>query len=224
MIGSVEAFTRDGQTVVRWETIESWGTAGFYLERAVAGEWVRVSEDLVPFPLFGVAPIVYEEIDPGAVAGGTYTYRLVAQANDGDLLFYGPYVLTVDGAGHTYKDWATGHFTVAELADPETSGEEADPDGDGLTNWEEFLAGTDPRSADSVLKVTQVRRVAEGLELSWNSVAGRSYRIAISDSMFGPFLPLEEAILATGETTAVTLSVDFQDRQMYFQVIVLDIE
>ena len=221
VIGNVEAFTRDGQTVVRWETIESWGTAGFYLERQVAGEWVRVSPDLIPFPLFGVAPIVYEEIDPEAVSGGTYTYRLVEQENDGDLLFYGPYVLTVDGPGHTYEAWAAEKFTAAELADPAISGREADPDGDGLTNWQEFLAGTDPGNADSVLRVTGVRPVADGVELNWSSVAGRTYKIAVADSLSGPFLPLEEAIAATAATTAVTLDVDFSDHQMFFRVILV---
>ena len=221
VIGSVEAFTRDGQTIVRWETVESWDTAGFWLERQVGGEWVRISQEMLPFPLFGVAPIVYEEVDPGAVSGGTYLYRLVELENDGDELVYGPYSVTVDGAGHTYADWAAEHFTAAELADPAVSGRDADPDGDRLTNWQEFLAGTDPNSADSVLKVTHVRRVADGLELSWSSVPGRSYRIALSESMFGPFLPLEQPIVATGETETATLPVDFQDRQMYFQVILV---
>jgi len=221
VIGSVEAFTRDGQTIVRWETIESWDTAGFWLERQVGDEWVRISENLIPFPLFGVAPIVYEEVDPGAVAGGTYVYRLVELENDGDELTYGPYTLTVDGPGRTYDDWAAEQFTSEELADSSISGREADPDGDGLTNWQEFLAGTDPNNADSVLKVNRVQRVAGGIELSWNSVAGRSYRIALSDNMSGLFLPLEQPILATDEATAVILPVDFSNRQMYFQVILV---
>ena len=221
VIGSVSAFTRDGQTIVQWETIESWGTAGFYLEREVGGEWVRISPELLPFPIFGVAPIIYEEVDPGAQAGGTYVYRLVELENDGDLLTYGPYTLTVNGAGRTYADWAAAHFTAAELANAAISGANADPDGDRLTNGQEFLAWTDPKSADSVLQVTEVRRVEGGLELSWRSIAGRFYKIAVSDSMFGPFLPLEESILATDETGSVVLPVDFQDRQMYFQVILV---
>ena len=221
VIGNVDAFTRNGQTIVRWETLESWGTAGFWLERLVDGQWVRISQDLIPFPLFGVAPIVYEETDSGAASGGTYEYRLVELENDGDILYYGPYTLTVDGAGRTYDAWASGFFTPEQLADPAISGRAADPDGDGLTNGQEFLAGTDPWNANSVLQVTAVRRTAEGLELVWNSVPGKIYRIAISQSMMGPFFPLEEAIVAAGSQTLVTLPVDFQDRQMYFQVILV---
>ena len=90
-----------------------------------------------------------------------------------------------------------------------------------MTNGQEFLAGTDPWNANSVLQVTAVRRTAEGLELVWNSVPGKIYRIAISQSMMGPFFPLEEASVAAGSQTLVTLPVDFQDRQMYFQVILV---
>ena len=221
VIGNVEAFTRDGQTIVRWETIESWGTEGFWLDRLVGDEWVRISQEMLPFPLFGVAPIIYEEVDPEAVSGGTYVYRLVERENDGDILYYGPYTLTVDGPGRTYDDWAAEHFTAEELADPALSGRGADPDGDGLTNEQEFLAGTDPNDADSVLQITGVRRVEGGLALQWKSVPGRFYKIAVSDSLFGPFLPLEESILATAETEGATVEGDFSGRQMFFQVILV---
>ena len=128
----------------------------------------------------------------------------------------------MDGAGRTYEAWAAGNFTPEQLADPAIGGRMADPDGDGLTNGQEFLAGTDPWNANSVLQVTKVRRTAEGLELGWNSVPGKTYRIAISQSMMGPFFPLEEAIVAADSQTIVILPVDFQDRQLYFQVILAD--
>ncbi len=219
VIGNVVAFTRDGQTVVRWETVESWGTAGFWLERQVGDQWVRISEELLPFPLFGEPPLVYEEIDPGAEAGGTYLWRLVELETSGNQLVYGPYQLTVDGPGRTYADWAALHFTPDELADPAVSGQNADPDGDGLTNWQEFLAGTNPKSAESVLQITAVRQVPEGLELRWRSVAGHLYRIAVADTPYGPYLPLEQPILATDGNGSAILAVDFQDRRMFFRVI-----
>ena len=40
--------------------------------------------------------------------------------------------------------------------------------------------------------------------------------------MMGPFFPLEEAIVAADSQTIVILPVDFQDRQLYFQVILAD--
>ena len=136
-------------------------------------------------------------------------------------MVYGPYELTVDGAGHTYADWAAATFTAAELADPAISGRDADPDGDGLTNWQEFLAGTDPKNGDSVLQIKSIRNGTEGIELGWDSVAGRSYRIAVAESLAGPFLPLEQEFVATDSNGRATLTADFGVRQIFFQVIVV---
>ncbi|NCA82025.1 MAG: hypothetical protein EOM72_04695 [Opitutae bacterium] len=129
--------------------------------------------------------------------------------------------MTVDGPGRTYADWAAVHFTPEELADPATSGPAADADGDGLTNGQEFLAWTDPNQADSVLRIQSASPMPDGLELGWDSVAGRYYRIALSDSVAGPFLPLAEPILATDGNSKATLSVDFQGRLVFFQVILV---
>ncbi|MGB1259084.1 MAG: alkaline phosphatase D family protein [Akkermansiaceae bacterium] len=42
--------------------------------------------------------------------------------------------------------WLDNHFTPAEQANPAISGNDQDPDEDGLDNWTEFLFQTDPRS------------------------------------------------------------------------------
>jgi hypothetical protein len=166
---------------------------GGLLARARGGRRVGAHQPrLLPFPLFGVAPIVYEEVDPGAAAGGTYLYRLVELENDGDEPVYGPYELTVDGPGRTYDDWAAGNFAPGDVADPAISGPRADPDGDGLTNWQEFLAWTDPQARDSVLQLTEAR---PGFRTA-SSCAGRAWRGGSTRSRWpsglaGPFLPLE---------------------------------
>lgn len=45
--------------------------------------------------------------------------------------------------------WNATHFTAGELADSSISGGNADPDGDGFTNDEEFQFQTDPQDASS---------------------------------------------------------------------------
>lgn len=52
-----------------------------------------------------------------------------------------------------------------------------DPDGDRATNRDEFVAGTDPRDADSVCRITRILRTGSGCQLSFPVVAGRSYDI-----------------------------------------------
>jgi hypothetical protein len=52
-----------------------------------------------------------------------------------------------------------------------------DPDGDRATNHDEFVAGTDPRDADSVCRITRILRTGTGCQLSFPAVEGRSYDI-----------------------------------------------
>ncbi|MCU0797605.1 MAG: alkaline phosphatase family protein [Akkermansiaceae bacterium] len=51
-------------------------------------------------------------------------------------------------AHRDWQAWRLESFNDAELADPAISSEEADPDGDGLANFDEFAFGGDPRMAD----------------------------------------------------------------------------
>jgi hypothetical protein len=52
-------------------------------------------------------------------------------------------------AGLSLQGWRRERFTAAELADELISGDDADPDRDGLRNWQEFLHGSDPKDASS---------------------------------------------------------------------------
>lgn len=57
----------------------------------------------------------------------------------------------------TYGLWATTTFTEAQIADPDISGAEADPDKDGTTNRGEYLSGSDPLDASSIPTLEFVR-------------------------------------------------------------------
>jgi len=47
------------------------------------------------------------------------------------------------------SNWKTKNFTAAELLDSAISGDDADPDGDGLKNWQEYLHSSNPKDAAS---------------------------------------------------------------------------
>ena len=217
VIGSVEATESGGQTRVRWETVKSWNTVGFWLERQTDAGWSRVNGELIPAPLFGSDPVVYEQPDPDARAGGTYRYRLVEFEAGGTLQKYGPYDVTVNGPGRTYETWTAAMFSSAEQADPATAGRGADPDGDGLSNWQEFLAWTDPARADSRLGITAMRRVDDTVELTCATVPGRRYRLAVADAPGGIYLPLDPPVLATGASTILGGPADLE--RAFWQVL-----
>ncbi|NKB24816.1 MAG: hypothetical protein GKR87_10660 [Kiritimatiellae bacterium] len=78
-----------------------------------------------------------------------------------------------------------GNFNSTELLDS---------DNDGLLNWKEFVAGTDPTNAASVFKLTDTQ---ENL-VRWFSVSGETYFVNASTNLLGTFSsPLGSNILAT---------------------------
>ncbi len=78
-----------------------------------------------------------------------------------------------------------------------------DLDGDGLSNGDEYLVGTDPGSGNSFFKVTaEPNAAAPGqLTLSWNTVPGRRYEIQWSPDLVTPFTPLAEITATAAATT-----------------------
>jgi len=70
-------------------------------------------------------------------------------------------------------DWQAKYWGSNKAAWPKPND---DTDHDGMSNLEEFLAGTDPTQAGSVLK-TQVVATPQGWRLSWNTTAGLVYQV-----------------------------------------------
>jgi hypothetical protein len=79
--------------------------------------------------------------------------------------------------GGDWQAWLAAHFNPAEQADPAVAGEAADPDGDGMTNLGEFLAGTDPRAAASRLELAAAPAGPGVVRLRFTAQAGRSYAV-----------------------------------------------
>jgi hypothetical protein len=53
----------------------------------------------------------------------------------------------------------------------------ADPDNDGMNNTAENIAGTDPTSSSSLLKITSIKRATNGTTVAWQSVTNRHYQV-----------------------------------------------
>lgn len=55
------------------------------------------------------------------------------------------------------------------------SADYADPDHDGMNNWQEWIAGTDPTDVASALRMLSLSQAANGIAATWSSVTGRTY-------------------------------------------------
>lgn len=79
-----------------------------------------------------------------------------------------------------------------------------DTDGDGMNNWQEWIAGTDPTNPSSILKMLTPTNGASGVTASWESVNTRTYFLQRAGNLATEpaFSPIRSNIVGqTGTTT-----------------------
>jgi len=80
----------------------------------------------------------------------------------------------------SFAQWQVAHFGSANNPD---AGTDADPDGDGRTNYYEFLAGTDPNNAGSFPAAPGFTTSEGQTQLTFIQPANRSAIIEISPDL-----------------------------------------
>jgi serine protease len=83
------------------------------------------------------------------------------------------------------------------------SADYADPDSDGMNNWQEWRCDTDPFDPASVLKIVSVSRAANTNTVTWQSVNSRSYYLqrATNLAAANPFTTIATNIAGQAATT-----------------------
>ena len=94
----------------------------------------------------------------------------------------------------------------------------ADSNGNGLSNYNDFLAGLDPVVSGSSLRV-QLRRATSGFLLEWNSVRGKLYQVQSRSSLSAPWTG--EATLRSGAAGGVTSSAVRPTGAVFYRVILV---
>ena len=77
------------------------------------------------------------------------------------------------GVGNTLAVWRQHHFNTVSTTGQ--AADDADPDGDGLTNAQEFAANTNPRNAASTFQVSEAARTEAGYTVAFDAQPGRRY-------------------------------------------------
>lgn len=156
------------------------------LSNATTGT-IIVSNNLwqADFALDGMPQSGLTLVDANATPGThTVTYNAVpfyntppAQTNTltagGTNLFIGNYTFTDINSNGISDAWEQSQF--GEVSTNRTAS--TDTDGDGMTDGDEAIAGTDPSSTNSYLSLTASMEVGGALRFDWNAVSGRAYRL-----------------------------------------------
>jgi type VI secretion system secreted protein Hcp len=107
----------------------------------------------------------------------------------------------LDSDGDGMPDWWERLYGL----NPDLNDANEDFDGDGFTNLQEFQLGTNPASGSSFFKATMAPSGSSpgSYEITWNSVAGKSYVIEWSPDLATPFTALRTVTATAASSTEV---------------------
>ena len=98
----------------------------------------------------------------------------------------------------------------------------ADPDGDGWTNAQEFASGTNPNDRHSLLEVTQMQASGSDMRLHFPTVSGKTYRLERSHTLqAGSWTIVADNITGTGAEVQVTDTGGAAQSRRFYRVVVV---
>ncbi len=109
-----------------------------------------------------------------------------------------------------FAAWQLQYFSCTNLAICPQAAGNADPDGDGISNTNEFLSGTDPTDSLSGLRILSVTRQGADISITWRTVGGRTNIVQATGTAgyTTNFTDISAPIIIPGNGAATTNYVD----------------
>ncbi len=184
---SAEPETTDGvANTVFWSAVE--GPVSYWVEVATATNAAALqASDWIAATHYTFASLE---------AGTIYYYRVCASIDSDIGRLSGPWsgwVWSAQGAvpgdadgDHIPDWWETQYFGVAGVLDPD-----ADSDGDGQSDYNEYVAGMNPTNPASCFMVNDAYAPTNGqFVICWDAVTGRVYSIEWASATTNTFAPI----------------------------------
>jgi hypothetical protein len=119
----------------------------------------------------------------GLAASSTHTFAVDYVAVDGRRAPVSPSTSGTTWSGDNWGgipvEWMKMYFGNDFSKWPSPT---ADSDGDGVSNLDEFRAGTNPNNASSVLR-QQLVQTSQGMFLTWNTQPGLTYQVQVTTNL-----------------------------------------
>jgi hypothetical protein len=155
--------------------------------------------------------------DTGLTNGTTYYYVVTALNAATESLVSAEASATPLSALQQWRQTNFGTTTGSGNA-----ADNADPDGDGWTNAQEFASGTDPNNRGSSLHVSQMQASGGDMFVDFATVAGKSYRLERSDSLeSGSWQVVQDNIAGNGGTLRITDAGGAGRAKRFYRIVVL---
>jgi hypothetical protein len=94
-----------------------------------------------------------------------------------------------------------------------------DADGDAAGNLDEFIAGTDPRDAGSVFRARYTVLADGSVQIMFDAVAGKSYRIEASDTLAGGSWVAIEWLPAQSASRPAVFTDTAAEKRRFYRVV-----
>ncbi len=117
--------------------------------------------------------------------------------------------------GETFAQWSQ-HISGSLVSQTD------DADGDGRTNYEEYLAGTDPQNPNSLLTVKSFAPLpGGGFTLTWDTVTGKTYTVERSSSLTpNQWTTLQNNVSGDGTVKSFTDANPRAETRLFYRVAV----